>query len=195
MEFGSGWSSLVMAHALMINRQKFFKNIGNLRKKNIFELYSIENEKKYLRITKSRNIKYLKEFKKNINYHFSNCKMTKFNGRFCTEYEKLPLINPDLIYLDGPDQFKIKNKINNFTINHEDMMPMVSDILKIENFLIPGTAIIVDGRSANCSFLKNNFQRSWIFKNFKNDDRTLIYLDDASLGRINDELIRFYKSK
>ena len=45
MEFGSGWSSLVMAHALMINRQKFFKNIGNLRKKNIFELYSIENEK------------------------------------------------------------------------------------------------------------------------------------------------------
>ena len=105
--------------------------------------------------------------------------MTKFNGRFCTEYEKLPLINPDLIYLDGPDQFKIKNKINNFTINHEDMMPMVSDILKIENFLIPGTAIIVDGRSANCSFLKNNFKINWIFKNFKNDDRTLIYLDDA----------------
>ena len=195
MEFGSGWSSLVMAHALMINKQKFSKDTDNLRKKNIFELHSIENEKKYLKISKLRTLKYLKDFKKNINSHFSNCKMTIFNGRFCTEYEKLPLINPDLIYLDGPDQFKVNNRINNFTINHEDMMPMVSDILKIENFLIPGTAIIVDGRNANCSFLKNNFQRKWIFKNFIDDDRTLIYLNDDSLGRINNQLLKFYKSK
>ena len=195
MEFGSGWSSIVMAHALMVNKKNLNFETNRLRKKNVFELHSIENEKKYLKITKLRNNKYLKEFKKNIYYHFSECKMTSFNGRFCTEYEKLPLINPDLIYLDGPDQFKIKNKVNNFTINHNDMMPMVSDILKIENFLIPGTTIIVDGRSANCSFLRNNFQRNWIFKNYRNDDRTLLYLNDSSLGRINDELLRFYKSR
>ena len=36
--------------------------------------------------------------------------MAFYNNRFCTEYSKLPLINPDFIYLDGPDQFKILGK-------------------------------------------------------------------------------------
>ena len=195
LEFGSGWSSLVMANALMINKDRYINKIINLRKKNIFELHILDNEKKYLNITKSRNDKYLPKFKKNIFYNFSKCRMTTFNDRFCTKYDKLPLINPDLIYLDGPDQFKVCNKINNFTVNHDDMMPMVSDILKIENFLIPGMVIIVDGRSANCSFLKNNLQRKWIFKNFQDDARTIFYLNDDSLGRINNQLFKFYESK
>ena len=63
-------------------------------------------------------------------------------------------VNPDFIYLDGPDQFKIKGKINNFNLNHEDFMPMVSDLLKIE-FLKPGTILVVDGRSANVQFLRS----------------------------------------
>ena len=121
--------------------------------------------------------------------------MTTFNDRFCTEYDKLPLVNPDFIYLDGPDQFKIKNKLNNFTTNHTDMMPMVSDILKFENFLIPGTVIVVDGRTANSFFLKNNFQRNWIYNYDKSNDRNFFYLKDDSLGVHNDELLKFYKSK
>ena len=28
--------------------------------------------------------------------------MSTFNGRICTQYKKLPLCNPDFIYLDGP---------------------------------------------------------------------------------------------
>ncbi len=195
LEFGSGWSSLVMANALMINRNKFMSKIKNLRKKNKFELHILENEKKYLSITKLRNNKYLPKFKKNIFYNFSECRMTTFNDRFCTEYDKLPLVNPDFIYLDGPDQFKIKNKLNNFTTNHTDMMPMVSDILKFENFLIPGTVIVVDGRTANSFFLKNNFQRNWIYNYDKNNDRNFFYLKDDSLGVHNDELLKFYKSK
>ena len=66
----------------------------------------------------------------------------------------------ETIYLDGPDQFKIKKRINNFTTAHSDMMPMVCDILKFENFLIPGTIIIADGRKANSYFLLNNFKKS-----------------------------------
>ena len=34
------------------------------------------------------------------------------------------------------------------------MMPMVSDILYIENFLTPGTIIVTDGRGANAEFFK-----------------------------------------
>ena len=31
-----------------------------------------------------------------------------FNGRIATEYLNLPKCSPDFIYLDAPDQFKIK---------------------------------------------------------------------------------------
>ena len=49
-------------------------------------------------------------------------------------------------------KFNIKKKINNFSTAHIDLMPMVSDILKIEYFLIPGTIMLSDGRSANVNF-------------------------------------------
>ena len=73
--------------------------------------------------------------------------------------KKIPKINPDFIYLDGPDQFNIKGKINGFNINQNDLMPMTSDILKIEHFLKPGTIIIVDGRASNSRFLKIKFSK------------------------------------
>ena len=41
------------------------------------------------------------------------------------------------------------------------MMPMISDVLKFEHFLTPGTIIVTDGRTANARFLKANFQRNW----------------------------------
>jgi len=195
LEFGSGWSSLVLAHALMLNQKKYLNDAKKIRKSNLFELHILENEKKYLEITKKRNIKILGGFNKKIKYFHSTCKMTTHNGKFCTEYLKLPLVNPDFIYLDGPDQFKILGKKNNFTTNHTDMMPMVSDILKFENFLIPGTIIVVDGRTANALFLKNNFQRKWQYFYDKINDQNIFYLVDRSLGHINDKMKAFYKSK
>ena len=36
---------------------------------------------------------------------------------------------------------------------------MICDILKIEYFLVPGTIIVVDGRTANAIYLKNNFKK------------------------------------
>ena len=195
LEFGSGWSSLILAHALMINEKNFFNDTKKLRKSNLFELHILENQKKYLNITRKRNACILGNFNKKINYYYSSCKMATFNNKFCTEYSKLPLVNPDFIYLDGPDQFKILGKKNNFTTNHIDMMPMVSDILKFENFLIPGTIIVVDGRTANALFLKNNFQRKWQYFYDKINDQNIFYLDDRSLGHINDKMRAFYKSK
>ena len=47
-----------------------------------------------------------------INYQLSDVIMTTFNDIICTQYKKLPLCNPDFIYLDGPDQFNIKKDIN-----------------------------------------------------------------------------------
>tara|TARA_B110000483_G_C17946630_1_gene446678 strand:- start:453 stop:710 length:258 start_codon:yes stop_codon:yes gene_type:complete len=84
--------------------------------------------------------------------------MRKYQDRIVTEYERLPTCSPDFIYLDGPGRFKVK-KVNGITTVHKDMMPTLSDLLKIKYFLTQETMIIVDGRDANSNFLKDYFKR------------------------------------
>ena len=197
LEFGSGWSTLIFSLALKELLEKFPSEIKSLRRNNLFELFVLENEKKYLNITKNR----IKKFNKHLNinnpikikYFLSDVEMTTFNNRICTQYKKIPLCNPDFIYLDGPGQFKVKKNINGITTKHKDMVPMVSDILKFEYFYNPGTIIVCDGRSANAKFLKDHFKRNWKYTNDKKNDQHIFCLIDPSLGKFNDSLLSFYK--
>lgn len=70
--------------------------------------------------------------------------MVEFNNHIATEFKRLPICNPDFIYLDGPDQFKVKKDINGISTKHDDLIPLSCDLLKIEYFLIPGRIILVD---------------------------------------------------
>ncbi len=198
LEFGSGWSSLIMSLALGENLKKHKNDIKDLRRNNPFELFVVDNENKYLSVSKKRIQDYKKINKSKIlskvNWLFSEVSMTLFEGRFATEYKTLPLCNPDFIYLDAPDQFNIKGKINGFNIGHNDLMPMCCDILKIEHFLVPGTIILIDGRGANAQFLKYHFKRNWIFIYEKIFDQYVLYLDEKSIGPLNDRQLKFYKS-
>ena len=54
LEFGSGWSSLIIAHALKNLKKKYSKEITKIRRSNPFELFILENEKKYLVETKKK---------------------------------------------------------------------------------------------------------------------------------------------
>ena len=192
LEYGTGWSTLVISKALFENEKKF-KNKLFSRIANPFKLFVLDNEKKYLKISKKRLFKYSQR-KLNVNFYFSNVKMTTFNDRISTEYLKHPKVNPDFIFLDGPDQFKVKGHINNISTNNLDMMPMSCDILKYENFLTPGTIILTDGRSANARFLKNNFQRNWDHKYIKEYDENVFLLNEEPLGKYNYEQIKFYNN-
>jgi hypothetical protein len=196
LEFGSGWSTLIFSLVLRELRNKFSKQLKLLRRNNPFELFVVENEKKYLNITKNR-IKKFNKFLKikdpiKINYHLTDVEMSTFNDRICTQYKKLPLCNPDFIYLDGPSQFSVKKDINGISTRHKDMMPMVSDILKLEHFYTPGTIIVCDGRAANAKFLRDNFQRNWKYINDKTSDQHIFLLNDPMLGKYNKLQIKFY---
>ena len=199
LEFGSGWSTLIFSLALTELKNKFSNEVKLLRRNNPFELFVLENEKKYLNITRNRIKKYNKYLKiKNpikINYILSDVEMTTFNDRICTEYKKLPLCNPDFIYLDGPDQFNIKKDVNGISTRHKDMMPMVSDILKFEYFYTPGTIIVCDGRAANAKFLKDHFKRNWKYIEDKKNNQHIFWLVDPVLGKINNLQLKFYKKK
>tara|TARA_A100001011_G_scaffold107641_1_gene114216 strand:+ start:207 stop:998 length:792 start_codon:yes stop_codon:yes gene_type:complete len=192
LEFGSGWSSLIISYALQNLKKKYSKEITKIRRSNPFELFIIENEKKYLNETKKK-LKKLNEIK--IHYTLSKVKMINYKGKFATEYSKLPLCNPDFIYLDGPDQYNIKKSSNNFSTAHPDLMPMVADILKMEYFLLPGTIILIDGRGANARFLKNNLERKWGYKYLEISDQHFFVLNDKPIGKLNKKQINFYNSK
>jgi len=194
LEFGSGYSTVVMYDAIIKNKIKFQNQVKHLRRNNPFEHFVLENTKKYLNITKNRCKKFFKN-NSNLKFFFSECHLTKYNNLYCSKYLKLPVVNPDFIYLDGPEQFAVKGSINGFHTRHKDMMPMVSDILYIENFLTPGTIIITDGRGANAEFLKNNFTRRWKYIYIKHTDQHAFYLNEKPLGPLNYNQLKFYYGK
>ena len=194
LEFGTGYSTLVMHYALMENQKKFGLKKPFPRCENPYEIFSIDNNKFYTKISKDRLKKNSKKMKY-VNFFYSKANMTKYEGNFAVEYERLPRVNPDFIYLDGPSQWAPNTTVNNFTTAHPDMMPMSCDIGKIENFLTPGTIIVSDGRTANSIFLKNCFKRNWKFLHDRNNDQCYFLLIDKSLGLHNNKQLKFYYAK
>jgi hypothetical protein len=117
--------------------------------------------------------------------------MGTFNGRACTFYKNIPNVCPDFIYLDGPDQFSAKGFVNGISTNHPDRLPMAGDILVLEHFFLPGTLLVVDGRTANARFLKTNLQRDWIYCYDKNADQHYFELSEDPVGVYNKKQINF----
>ena len=196
LEFGTGWSTLIMGIAINDVKNKYYTEFKklNLRRHNPFEVFTLDTSKKYLNISKKRILKIKKNIISKVNYCQSDAKMDIFDGKYVSIYNKLPNCNPDFIYVDAPDLANIKGNIQNIKAQHTDMLPMINDILKFENFLIPGTIIIFDGRAANAIFCKNNFKRNWLYYFDEEYDQHLFYLDDVSLGLINQKLLDFYKN-
>jgi hypothetical protein len=127
----------------------------------------------------------------NVTFHQAYVEMGTFNDRDCTFYKKIPNVCPDFIYLDAPDQFAVKGFVRGISTNHPDKVPMAGDILTLEYFFLPGTLLVVDGRTANARFLKTNLQRDWIYCYDKNIDQHYFELSEEPLGVYNKRQINF----
>jgi len=187
LEFGVGKSTPIFNHALNINKSLHFEYVqSELRRSNPFECYSIDNNQEWIDFTQKSypNLD-------NVKFHFSDLEMSTFNQRVCTFYKDIPNISPDFIYLDAPDQFSSEGSIRGVSTRHPDRMPMSADILAFENFLLPGTLIVVDGRTANARFLKNNFQRQWMHTYSKEFDQHFFELTEPPLGPYNEKQIKY----
>ncbi len=189
LEFGVGKSTLVFADAIRKNKEEFGGYVKeNLRRANPFEIHAVENSKKWVETVKKD---FPKDLLKLVHFQVTPVEMTTFNDRACTMYKKLPNICPDLIYLDGPDQWSVKNDIRGISTRSVDRLPMSADILLFEPFLLPGTLIIVDGRTSNVRFLKNNLQRNWEYEHHVNEDIHTFELVESPLGPLNAKQIKF----
>lgn len=193
LEFGCGYSTVIFADAIQKNQQEFGDFVAsNLRRSNPFEVHSVDDMAKYIKITRSRLPKNLKSC---VKFTKSEVLMTTFGGRICTEYSNLPNICPDFIYLDAPSQDSAKGEISGISTRHPDRLPMSCDLLKIEHFLLPGTIILVDGRTANARFLRTNLQRNWLYQHDVLNDAHVFELVEAPLGRYNKAQIEFCLGK
>lgn len=189
LEFGVGHSSVIFADALKRNQelhQEFVQE--NIRRENPFELHSVDDSEKYIRQCDENFPKSLKKF---FTPHYTKCEMTTFNDRICTKYAELPNLCPDLILLDAPSQFTVVGHIDGIHSRSSDRLPMSCDLLRIEHYLLPGTMIIVDGRTANARFLKTNFQRNWEYKYLENKDFHIFELKEKPLGKFNKRQIDY----
>lgn len=189
LEIGPGKSTSIILDALEKNKKEYKKIVKtNLRCSNLFELHSIDNNKNWL-----ENVS--EPFLKNKLFHPKLCdlNMGTFNDRICTYYEGLPNIRPDFIYLDGPDQFSASGDIRGLHTRHSDRMPMSADLLALEYFFEPGLIVLVDGRTSNARFLKNNFQRDWDYYHFESYDQHIFRLDEEPLGIWNKNALDFEK--
>ena len=186
LEFGLGKSTIIIDDALNINRMNDLGYVQeNLRRSNLFECHSIENNDNWIGEVRSKNNL------QSVNYHKAKLTVETFNGRVCTFYDPTPNICPDFIYLDGPDQHSSTGEIRGINTRHKDRMPMSGDILAFEHFLLPGTLILVDGRTANARFLKANLQRDWIYHHDLNTDQHYFELTEVPLGIYNKQQIAY----
>ena len=181
LEFGSGQSTKVIAHALKENKKNYSKEIALIRRNKPFHLYSIESEKKYA-------TKIIRSCKKNglsnyVTVKFIEAEQTYFNGMICGKYKKIPPVCPDLIYIDGPMPMSYKNSKKQYLdMNNRDITNITCDLLIIESVLLPGTIVIFDGGTNNARFNIRNLQRNWLSHQCIDNDYTILILDEPHLG-------------
>lgn len=193
LEFGSGYSTVVIADAHRILKLQLNNWVlENLRTENPFHIYSVDESAKFSKIVLKRLGASLKSY---VTLSSSNVKLTLFCNRYCSFYEDIPNLSPDLIYIDGPSQFATKTKMNGFTIADKSRMPMAADVIPMEFFLEPGTLIIVDGRTQNARFLKYNLKRNWVYNHDAVSDVHYFELAEPPLGKYNERKIEFCLGK
>lgn len=183
LEFGCGFSTTVMAHALAANKaedEEFVRT--NLRRNNPYELHFVDDMPEYVELTLERLPDDLRPL---VTAHVSEVEMTTWQGRIATRYRQLPNVCPDFIYLDGPSQHSVHGDVSGIHTRHPDRLPMSCDLLMIEHFLLPGTYVIVDGRTANARFLRANLQRRWRYEHDPAGDVHTFEQVEPPLGELN----------
>ena len=197
LEFGSGWSTLVLVKALEENRISHGSWVSeNIRHPNPYALMTIDCSEFFQKIACERLEPYIGEIK--LMPVISESSMSKVQGQTCHVFKDLPPFTADFVYLDGPDCDQVNGTINGMTVNfgsseHVYGLPMSADLYLLEHFFWPGTTIVTDGRGANARFLKNIFKRNWKYFYDLQSDQHVFHLDEIPWGIYSSKLLDLKK--
>lgn len=193
LEFGSGFSTIVMACALKQNWEEYLKIAKGQPKHEMPSIISVESSKKW-KLNSELKIKkaVLSAFARIV---LSGVQISEYQGQVCHFYEKLPNVVPDFVYLDGPDPADVKGSINGISFDNPKRTVMAGDILKYESTLLPGFFMMVDGRTNNARFLIRMLKRSYRVVVSKELDITTFELTEKPLEKRNIHRFDSYLSK
>lgn len=207
LEFGSGFSTIVMASALRDYWEEYKMIISEKPDHEIVKTWdkpsivSVETSEKWKKNSekKIREVD-LTEFSQII---ISSVSIAEIEGQVCHLFNELPDIVPDFIYLDGPDPSDVQGNINGLSFQNKKRTVMSADVLKFESTLLPGFFMIIDGRSNNARFLERNLQRNYKVNYHKKSDVTIFELNESRLGKkniygweaYNDKNVRYAEEK
>lgn len=150
LEFGIGFSTIVLAHAVKLNGSG--------------KVYSVDADDRWISNLKR---KLPTELAPLVEIIHSPVSVATQNNELCSLYELLPDIVPDFIYLDGPSPTDVKGSVRGLSFqpaNGQIRQPVAADILLYESTLKTGATIVVDSRYMNVHFLRRNLRRSWRVK-------------------------------
>ena len=186
LEFGSGFSTVVMAHALQQNWSEYQKLPDRRGGGRIYpqpRIVSLESSDKWRDNTIAKLAAAgLSNFSE---IAVSTVTIAEHRGQLCHFYDKLPDVVPDFVYLDGPDPATVQGSINGLSFQNPSRTVMSGDVLKYESTLLPGFFMIIDGRSNNARFLQRNVTREYTIKHHEGGDVTTFELTEPRLGRKN----------
>jgi hypothetical protein len=190
LEFGVGYSTLVIADAIHKNRE-FWDALPTrtpIRCSTPFELHSVDASDEWIRRTQKILPVSVSRY---VRLHRSGVRVDIFCGRACHLYERLPDIVPDFIYLDGPSPGDVSGHINGSSWKNPDRVVMAADILVMEPFLLPGTMILVDGRTSNARFLEAHLYGHWEVAWTPSADVSAFELQQPPVGQINRDRLTY----
>ena len=153
LEFGLGFSTIAMAHALMRNAADGSPP-GHL--------WSVDTSAQWIENTRSKIGPELSPF---VTLTYSRAVIAEIEGELCHVYESLPDVNPDLLLLDGPTPLDVQGSIRGVSFGSAAARPPIAaDPLLLESTLREGFLMLVDGRISNMRFLQRHLKRRYRFR-------------------------------
>ncbi len=188
LEFGVGYSTVIIADALEKNYQEWLKLSSKplIRLQHQFQLFCVDASTKWINFTRASLPSSLK---KRVTFHHSSVSIATHRGQLCHYYDQLPNVVPQFVYVDAPDPKQVKGTIRGLSFKCQDRPVMAADLLLMESSLLPGAFILIDGRTNNARFLERNLERSYKVTWLAKQDVTTFELIEAPVGKYNRELL------
>jgi len=184
LEMGLGFSTVIIADALAKNQADWeaLEHTPEIRNRFMFQLFSVDSSVEWIEVCKQRFPELLRD---RVHFHHSEVEIGTFQGQLCHYYSQLPDIVPDFIYMDGPSPKDVKGTLNGLSFQCDERTVMAGDLLLMEPVLLPGTFILVDGRTNNARFMERNFTRPFEVNWDRKGDVTTFELTEERLGPHN----------
>lgn len=164
LEFGTGFSTLVLAHALALNARDA-PPAGAVKSKGCPppppRVWSVDANERWIRNAAGKVPDSLRDF---VAFHHSEVRAFELNGQLCHRYVDLPSVVPDFVYLDAPNPLDVVGEVGGLSFTLENGGPRqaaAADIVMLEPSLKRGFFMVVDGRFNNVHFMRRNLRRRY----------------------------------